>query len=141
MHPSQLCTQPLHAVTVKQLERTQRLQQTQLPKTSAWAFAVRALAAIVSYKHRLVHLDESAKQLSELQCNLVNPKFQPRARHLGQSRRVRACWDIGPPDSFAIYTEAACAHSGTTEVLYGEAEGRSSQSIGIETRRRQAWMT
>jgi len=30
----------------------------------------------------------------------------------------------------AIYTEVARAHSGTTEVIYGEAGERGSQSIG-----------
>jgi hypothetical protein len=52
-------------------------------------------------------MNELVKQLSGLQCNSVNPKLRSRARHLGQSRRVGACWDIGPLDIFAIYTEAA----------------------------------
>jgi hypothetical protein len=80
-------------------------------------------------------MNESVKQLSGLQCNSVNPKLRSRARHLGQSRRVGACWDIGPLDIFAIYTEAARAHPDTTEVLYGEAEGRSNN---VRTRRMQA---
>ena len=33
-------------------------------------------------------------------------------------------------DTLAIYTEVARAHSGTTEVIYGEAGERGSQSIG-----------
>ena len=89
-------------------------------------------------QRRLVHLDESAKQQSGLLCNSVNPELRSRAHHLEQSKRVKACWDIGQLDIFAIYTEVTRAHSSTTEALYGEAEGRSSQSIGIKTRRRQA---
>ena len=69
-------------------------------------------------------------KLSGLPCNSANPKLRPQTRHLEQSRRVRARWDIGPLDIFAIYMGAARAHSDTTEVLYGEAEGNGSQSIG-----------
>jgi hypothetical protein len=67
----------------------------------------------------------------------ASPARYSSLHHLGQSRRVRACWDIGLLDIFAIYTEVMRARSGTTEVLYGEAEG-SRQSIGMKTRRRRA---